>query len=82
MLDGEAETAPLLGHKDQGPRKSVRQYLTERVDLHYAPLNLLICCFLVGLIDAASYNTWSVFMSMQTGMFNSDPISHPLHPAR
>ncbi|KAL9032866.1 MAG: hypothetical protein Q9180_006262 [Flavoplaca navasiana] len=67
MLDGEADSAPLLGHKDHGPQKSVRRYLTERVDVHYAPLNLLVCCFLVGLIDAASYNTWSVFMSMQTG---------------
>ncbi len=68
MLDGQAESAPLLGHKDHGPQKSVRRYLTERVDVHYALLNLLVCCFLVGLIDAASYNTWSVFMSMQTGM--------------
>ncbi|KAL8835372.1 MAG: hypothetical protein Q9176_006943 [Flavoplaca citrina] len=75
MLDGEAESAPLLGHKDHGPQKSVRRYLTERVDVHYAPLNLLVCCFLVGLIDAASYNTWSVFMSMQTGMYHLQPIS-------
>ncbi|KAL8838852.1 MAG: hypothetical protein Q9170_001974 [Blastenia crenularia] len=67
MHGGETESAPLLGHKSQRFRPSVRQYLVERVDVHYAPLNLLVCCFLVGLVDAASYNTWSVFMSMQTG---------------
>ncbi|KAI4240340.1 MAG: hypothetical protein L6R42_011531 [Xanthoria sp. 1 TBL-2021] len=62
MHDGETESAPLLGQKDQGPRQGVRRYLIERVDVHYAPLTLLVCCFLVGLIDAASYNTWNVFM--------------------
>ncbi|KAL8994026.1 MAG: hypothetical protein Q9169_005905 [Polycauliona sp. 2 TL-2023] len=67
MEDGGMESTPLLGHKDKRSRKNVRQYLTETVDVHHAPLLLLVCCFLVGLIDAASYNTWNVFMSMQTG---------------
>ncbi|KAL8647213.1 MAG: hypothetical protein Q9226_006525 [Calogaya cf. arnoldii] len=61
------ESTPLLHHKDQLARRNVRRYLTETVDVNYAPLPLLVCCFLVGLIDAASYNAWSVFMSMQTG---------------
>ncbi|KAI4225117.1 MAG: hypothetical protein LQ349_007117 [Xanthoria aureola] len=67
MHDAETETAPLLGPKGQASRKGVRRYLIERVDLRYAPLPLLVCCFLIGLVDAASYNTWRVFMSMQTG---------------
>ncbi|KAI4232821.1 MAG: hypothetical protein LQ352_008298 [Teloschistes flavicans] len=67
MQNGEAETAPLLGIKQQKSKRQVRRYLTENVDNHYAPLPLLVCCFLTGLIDAGSYNAWSVFMGMQTG---------------
>ncbi|KAL8856309.1 MAG: hypothetical protein Q9178_007073 [Gyalolechia marmorata] len=67
MRDGDTESTSLLGHKYQGPGRNVRRYLTETVDVRHAPLTLLVCCFLVGLVDAATYNTWSVFMSMQTG---------------
>ena len=68
MRDGDTESTSLLSHKYQGPGRNVRRYLNETVDVRHAPLNLLVCCFLVGLVDAATYNTWSVFMSMQTGM--------------
>ncbi|KAL8851786.1 MAG: hypothetical protein Q9221_003300 [Calogaya cf. arnoldii] len=62
MQSNGMESTPLLGHKDQLSRRNVRRYLTDTVNVHYAPLPLLVCCFLVGLIDAASYNAWSVFM--------------------
>ncbi|KAI4099951.1 MAG: hypothetical protein L6R37_005747 [Teloschistes peruensis] len=67
MRDGDTETAPLLGNKQHKPKRQLRSFLTENVDVHYAPLPLLVCCFLTGLIDAGSYNAWSVFMGMQTG---------------
>ncbi|KAL8768526.1 MAG: hypothetical protein Q9203_005718 [Teloschistes exilis] len=67
MQNGDTETAPLLGNKQHKPKRQLRSFLTENVDIHYAPLPLLVCCFLTGLIDAGSYNAWSVFMGMQTG---------------
>ena len=68
MRDGgaEAEIAPLLGQKRSAT--TARQYLAKDIRLDYAYLPLLVCCFLTGLIDAASYNAWNVFMGMQTGM--------------
>lgn len=73
MRDGDTETAPLLGNKQHKPKRQLRSFLTENVDVHYAPLPLLVCCFLTGLIDAGSYNAWSVFMGMQTGKSPSIP---------
>lgn len=68
MEDGITETAPLLGQK-RGERKArVRRFLTENIRVDNAYIPLLVCCFLTGLIDAGSYNAWSVFMGMQTGI--------------
>ena len=68
MRDGgaQAEAASLLGHKQSAT--TARRYLARKIRLDYAYLPLLVCCFLTGLIDAASYNAWSVFMGMQTGI--------------
>ena len=66
MQDTESEAAPLLGQK-RAKSNRARRYLTENIKLDNAYIPLLICCFLTGLIDAASYNAWSVFMGMQTG---------------
>lgn len=73
MRDGEAEAegAPLLGQKQSAT--TARRYLAENIRLDYAYLPLLVCCFLTGLIDAASYNAWTVFMGMQTGMAADQP---------
>ncbi|KAL8627863.1 hypothetical protein Q9189_006428 [Teloschistes chrysophthalmus] len=67
MHNGDTETTPLLGNKQPKPKRQLRSFLTENVAILYAPLPLLVCCFLTGLIDAGSYNAWSVFMGMQTG---------------
>ena len=31
-------------------------------------LALLACCLVTGLVDAASFSNWGVFVGMQTGM--------------
>ncbi|KAL8871902.1 MAG: hypothetical protein Q9174_002371 [Haloplaca sp. 1 TL-2023] len=67
MQNGDTEQVPLLGHKQKGSGQRACLWLTEVIDVHYAWLPLLVCCFLTGLIDAASYSAWSVFMGMQTG---------------
>ena len=69
--EAEAENAPLLGQKRSAT--TVRQYLAKNIRVDYAYLPLLVCCFLTGLIDAASYNAWTVFMGMQTGMAAGQP---------
>ena len=69
--DAEAEDAPLLGQKQSAT--TARRYLTKNIRVDYAYLPLLVCCFLTGLIDAASYNAWTVFMGMQTGMALCQP---------
>lgn len=67
MEDGGTESAPLLGHKQQDRKDQAYRYWTETIDVKYAYIPLLVCCFLTGLVDAGSYNAWSVFMGMQTG---------------
>lgn len=76
MEDGATESAPLLGGKERSSRARARAYLTEKIRVNNAYIPLLICCFLTGLIDAGSYNAWSVFMGMQTGTLRS-PSSTP-----
>ncbi|KAG6993955.1 hypothetical protein G7Y79_00049g085150 [Physcia stellaris] len=77
MEDGASESAPLLGGKGRPSRARARAYLTEKVRVKNAYIPLLICCFLTGLIDAASYSAWSVFMGMQTGTLRSPPLTSP-----
>ena len=67
MPDSDAETAPLLALKTTESGDRVRRYFGRTICLEYAYLPLLVCCFITGLIDAGSYNAWSVFMGMQTG---------------
>lgn len=77
MEDGATESAPLLGGKESSSRARARAYLAEKIRVNNAYIPLLICCFLTGLIDAGSYNAWSVFMGMQTGTLRS-AFSHLL----
>ncbi len=67
MESPNAETTPLLG-KQWRSRYQVSRYLTQIIRVQNAYLPLLVCCFITGVIDAGSYNAWSVFMGMQTGM--------------
>ena len=64
----QMETVPLLGQRRQAVGRSARRYLLENVRVESASVPLLVCCFVTGLIDAGSYNAWSVFMGMQTGI--------------
>lgn len=33
----------------------------------HADIPVIICCFVSGLCDSATYNAWTCFVSMQTG---------------
>ena len=68
MEDSEAEAAPLLGRKGLCSERRLYDYLRQTIRVQNADLLLLACCFTTGLIDAGSYNAWSVFMGMQTGI--------------
>lgn len=48
-------------------KKSWRDYLTEDISREWTDLILLIGCFATGLLDAAVFNVWQCFVSMQTG---------------
>ena len=74
MEDSEAEASPLLRSEGRVSKRQASYYLGETVSAQNADLLLLVCCFITGLIDASSYNAWSVFMGMQTG--TSQPSSH------
>lgn len=49
-------------------QRSWRVYLTEELSKKHTDLILLFGCFATGLLDAAVFNVWSCFVSMQTGM--------------
>lgn len=48
----------------------VHGYMTESISTHHADLILLGCCFVSGLSDSGIFNTWSCFVSMQTGKWD------------
>lgn len=62
MQNGDIERAPLLANAQDQPKSRARSFLSETIKVQNAYLQLLICCFTTGFIDAASYNAWSVFM--------------------
>ena len=39
------------------------------VDKEYGDVALLVHSFVTGLVDAASFSNWGVFVGMQTGKF-------------
>jgi len=45
----------------------LRIHLRQPIVLQYAWVPLLLCCFISGLVDAAAFNAWVTFVSMQTG---------------
>ena len=45
----------------------LRIYLRQPLVLKHAWIPLLLCCFISGLVDAAAFNAWATFVSMQTG---------------
>jgi hypothetical protein len=44
-----------------------KQHLAQDVDESWGDLVLIALCFISGMIDAAVFNVWSCFVSMQTG---------------
>ena len=44
-----------------------RKHLVQDVDEAWSDVILLVTCFIAGLVDSAVFNTWSCFVSMQTG---------------
>lgn len=48
-------------------KTSIRTYLLTSVHLPLAYIPLLICSFLVGLLDSSAFNAFNTFVSMQTG---------------
>lgn len=47
----------------------ILEYMKEELSDSWMDGILLVCCFVTGLLDAAVFNEWSCFVSMQTGMF-------------
>ena len=44
-----------------------RAYILGPVKKSHGDLALLACCFVTGMVDAASFSNWGAFVGMQTG---------------
>ena len=44
-------------------------YIEEDITEDWSDMVLLLGCFVTGLLDAAVFNVWSCFVSMQTGQY-------------
>ncbi len=64
---GEAQTAVKNSDSPSFPRH-VQRHMVVEIDTRWADLVLILCFFVSGLIDSITYNTYSCFASMQTGM--------------
>ncbi len=53
-------------------RKTVGGYVADELDHRCMSLMIVFCFFVSGLIDSVSFNTWSVFVNMQTGNGQSE----------
>jgi hypothetical protein len=50
------------------PRKATwAEYLPEEVTAEWGDAVLILGCLATGLLDAAVFNVWQCFVSMQTG---------------
>ena len=50
-----------------------KAYLLGPMKKEHGDLALLACCFATGLVDAASFSNWGVFVGMQTGKTPRNP---------
>ncbi|EME47384.1 hypothetical protein DOTSEDRAFT_123052 [Dothistroma septosporum NZE10] len=64
-IEGHAVEKPKPVRRQAGIFSSAR--LFGPVTKQHGDLPLLACCFVTGLIDAASFSNWGVFVGMQTG---------------
>src|SRR6266498_5165392 len=53
-----------------GKLMRLRRHIAVDVDTRWADVVMITCCFISGLIDSVSFNTWGCFVSMQTGMLD------------
>jgi hypothetical protein len=54
-------------NRKQSSLSSVRDHFEAELTESWGDLVLIVCCFITGLLDAAVFNVWSCFVSMQTG---------------
>ena len=60
-------------------RHRVRRRLRADIDPKRADVVLILGYFIAGLVDSVAYNTYSCFVSMQTGTLN---LSFSIHISR
>jgi uncharacterized membrane protein YoaK (UPF0700 family) len=60
------------------PFKQFKHHMKEEVNLEYSWIIIMCCFFSSGIIDAVSYNSWSVFVEIQIGntIFAGLGLSH------
>lgn len=77
--DSESQNS-LNGYSNHDSKKShltrFRQHMAQDVHEDWADVVLLVLSFISGMVDSAVFNTWSCFVSMQTGT-----SLHPLLPS-
>lgn len=61
---------------------SIKDYLNEEISEAWGDIVLILLCFSTGLLDSAVFNTWSCFVSMQTGTFFFSSINASKHISR
>lgn len=61
----EDDASPRIEPTDEA--RSISAFVFGPVKRVHADLALLACCFVTGMVDAASFANWSVFVGMQTG---------------
>lgn len=68
--DSESQNS-LNGYASMDSKKShltrFRQHMAQDVHEDWSDIILVILSFISGMVDSAVFNTWSCFVSMQTG---------------
>jgi hypothetical protein len=73
QTSGTSSPAKEEGSSDdirKSQRSSVSAFLQHartEISIEYADLPIIACCLVSGLCDSSAYNSWSCFVSMQTG---------------
>lgn len=49
--------------------KTTTKYFYEEIDSHWTAALIVVCFFVSGIVDSVSFQTFSVFTSLQTGTF-------------
>lgn len=71
----QGQTTPDIDTKKDPPQPGTSwlKELKRNISLRHTDIPVIATCFSSGLCDSSTFNAWNTFVSMQSGMAESNP---------